>query len=472
MLKLLTFSLTLATVAFQSQPAFSASATTESKLQQQSNDFRQVAKEAVPAVVSIKVKGTGKKDSSFGFGDDYADAEDFLQRFFGFKGGRIEQTPVAGQASGFIISPDGLVLTNGHVVKDMSEITVVLNNGKEYPAKVIGQDPNTDIALLKIDATNLPYLKLGNSDNLEVGQWVVAIGNPLGLQASLTAGVVSAKGRNNLDLSRIEDYIQTDAPINRGNSGGPLLNLDSEVIGMNTAIVTNMSNGGYMGIGFAIPSNLLAQVMDDIKTDGSFKRGFLGVALQPLDEDLAKAFGLENTEGALIAEVTKGSPAEKAGLKQGDIILKYNHQPVKDIGSLRNTVSMMKPGSSALLSILRNGKPLDLKVEIGEFPSQHATAAKMKDLKLGLEVENLTPDTASRLGYNGETGVMISRVDPSGPAAWAGLKKGALILEVNKKKVANVDEFNTALQETSAEKPVLLLIKQGDATRFVSFKIG
>lgn len=471
MFNLSTLLLTVLTSCALLQPKLTAEVSTQPT--QQSNDFRQVAKDAVPAVVSIKVKSNGKQGSFSGSEGDVEDIEDLLQRFFGFRGNRAEQAPVAGQASGFIISPDGTVLTNGHVVKDMSEIVVVLNNGKEYPAKVIGEDPNTDIALIKIDANNLPYLKLGNSDKLEVGQWVVAIGNPLGLQASLTAGVVSAKGRNNLDLSRIEDYIQTDAPINRGNSGGPLLNLDSEVIGMNTAIVTNMSNGGYMGIGFAIPSNLLAHVVEDIKTDGSFKRGFLGVSLQPLDDDLAGAFGLENAEGALIAEVTKDSPAEKAGLKQGDIVLKYNNQPVTNIGALRNAVSMMKPGTTALLSILRNGKPLDIKVEIGAFPSVQAEAgAKVKDLKLGLEVETLTPETASKLGYRGESGVVISRVEPTGPAAWAGLKKGAIILEVNKRKIANLDEFDAALQETPSGKPVLLLIKQGDSTRFVSFKMG
>lgn len=461
--------------------AVGANPTINGHLQQQSNDFRQVAKTAIPAVVSIKVKGKGKQNLFFGFGDqddeDSQDSntygDDFLQRFFGMPRQRQpEQQLVLGQASGFIVSPDGYILTNSHVVKDMSEITVVLNSDKEYKAKVIGQDPNTDIALLKIDAKDLPYLKLGNSDELDVGQWVVAIGNPLGLQASLTAGVVSAKGRNNLDLSRIEDYIQTDAAINRGNSGGPLLNLDSQVIGMNTAIVTNMANGGYMGIGFAIPSNLLQTVLDDLKNDGSFKRGFLGVTLQPVDEDLAKAFGLDKAEGALVAEVAKESPADKAGIKQGDIIIKYNNQPVLNIGALRNAISIMKPGSPVLLSLLRNGQSMDIRVEVGLFPTSQPIAAAVKDLKLGLEVENLTAESAGKIGFSGEKGVVISKVDPAGPAAWAGLKKGALILEVNKKKVANVDEFHSVLQQTENDKPVLLLIKQGDTTRFVSFKIG
>lgn len=480
MFKQMTLSLAALSICAVMNPGWvlGASISTESKLEQQSNDFRQVAKIAIPAVVSIKVQGKGKQNYfSFGEGDegsqDNSFADDFLQRFFGSPRLRPDnEQPVIGQASGFIVSPDGFILTNSHVVKDMSEIIVALNSGKEYPAKVMGHDPNTDIALLKIEAKDLPFVKLGNSDDLEVGQWVVAIGNPLGLQASLTAGVVSAKGRNNLDLSRIEDYIQTDASINRGNSGGPLLNLNSEVMGMNTAIITNMANGGYMGIGFAIPSNLLKTVMDDLKNDGSFKRGFLGVILQPVDEDLAKAFGLDKAEGALIAEVTKDSPADKAGLKRGDVIYKYNHQNVANIGALRNAVSIMKPGSTIPLSILRNGKPMDISVEIGLFPTSQPIAAKFKDLKLGLEVENLSPDAASKLGYPPQKGVVISKIDSSGPAAWAGIKKGSLILEVNKKKVENVDEFHTALQETESDKPVLLLIKQGNTTRFVSFKIG
>lgn len=445
-------------------------------LRKTSMDFREVAKTATPAVVSIKVKGS----SSSGFDDEEEESdplgEDFWQRFFGNPKGQpnsrdknLKEKQVVGQASGFIVSPDGEILTNSHVVKDMSEITVMLNNGKEYPAKVIGQDPNTDVALIKIDAKDLPYLKLGDSNDLEVGEWAVAIGNPMGLQASLTVGVVSAKGRNNLDMTRIEDYIQTDAAINRGNSGGPLLTLDGDVVGMNTAIVTNMATGGYMGIGFAIPSNLLKVVMDDLKSTGSFQRGFIGVALQPVDSNLAQAFGLEHSEGALIAEVTKDSPAEKSGLKQGDIIQKFNKQPVTDVGGLRNAVAILKPGSKATLTVLRNGKPLDLTVEIGAFPNATA-AASAKNSLIGIEVGNLTPEVASKLGSN--SGVMVSSIQQSSPLAWAGVRKGAVILEVNQKKIANVDEFNKALDAAEKGKPFLFLIKQGDSTRYVSFKAG
>lgn len=447
------------------------------KLYQTGIDFREVAKNAIPAVVSIKVKGSGRADT-FNLGGDPSDDsqesnEDLWSRFFGLpRQKQADQQQFIGQASGFIISPSGHILTNSHVVKDMSEISVLLNDGREFPAKVIGLDTNTDIALIKIDAADLPYLKLGNSDNLEVGQWVVAIGNPLGLQASLTAGIVSAKGRNNLDLTRIEDYIQTDAAINKGNSGGPLLNLDSEVIGMNSAIVTNMGSGGYMGIGFAIPSNLLKTVMDDLQSTGKFHRGFMGVALQQIDNELALAFNLDKAEGTLIAEVTKDSPAEKAGIKQGDIILKLNGLPVHNISTLRNTISIMKPGSKATLLLLRNGKMINTAVEIGTFPTPGAIASSLKDSKLGIEVETLTPDTANRLGYPNASGVVISKIDARSPVAWAGLKKGALIIEVNKKKIGSVEDFNTAVKETEAGRPILMLIKQGDATRFVSIKMG
>lgn len=446
-------------------------------LRKTSMDFRDVAKKATPAVVSIKVKGTASASSDEN-DDDEAElfGDDFWQRFFGVpkgqgKNGRKDkEDQVVGQASGFIVSPDGEILTNSHVVKDMSDITVLLNNGKEYPAKVIGQDSNTDIALIKIDAKDLPYLKLGDSGDLEVGEWVVAIGNPMGLQASLTVGVVSAKGRNNLDLTRVEDYIQTDAAINRGNSGGPLLTLDGEVAGMNTAIVTSMTNGGYMGIGFAIPSNLLKAVLNDLKSTGSFQRGFIGVALQAVDSNLALSFGLENTEGALVAEVTKDSPAEKAGLKQGDIIQKFNNQLVTDVGSLRNAVAFIKAGTKVPLVVLRNGKPLNLNVEIGSFPSTSSVAASAKNSLIGIQVDNLTPEMSNKLGSDG--GVMISAIQPNSPLAWAGVRKGAVILEVNQKKIANVDDFNKAIDASEKGKPLLFLIKQGDSSRYISFKVG
>ncbi len=457
--------------------SLSAHPVSHEKTHEQPIDFRKVAKIAIPAVVSIKVKGQAKQTNSFfNFGEQDEDQEmlnsELWQRFFGFqRKGKQNQQPVSGQGSGFLVSADGYILTNSHVVKEMSEILVTLHDGHEFPAKVIGEDANTDIALIKIEAHTLPFLSLADPEELQIGEWVAAIGNPLGLQASFTVGVVSATGRNNLDLSHIEDYIQTDAAINRGNSGGPLLNLKAEVIGMNTAIVTNMATGGYLGIGFAIPSNLLKTVMEDLKQEGSFKRGFLGVTLQPVDRDLAQAFGLEQVSGVLIAEVSANSPAEKGGIKRGDIIQQYNKHTISNVGAFRNAVSMMKPGSLIHLIVLRNGKQVELTVEIGIYPNTSSLASVTSN-NLGIEVKNVDAEIASQLGINQDTGVIITKVDPQGAAQLLGIKKGTLILELNKKKISSVEDFNQALQLTDKDMPVLMLIKQGNATRFISIKIG
>ena len=448
-------------------------------------DFTGVAKKAIPAVVSIKVKGTTKQKvgitSPWGGSDDSGGdlfGNDFFQRFFNIPKGGVEQIPTEGQASGFIVTPDGLILTNSHVVKDANEINVILTDGREFVGKLVGQDPNTDIAVVKIEAKDLPYITLGDSADLQVGQWAIAIGNPLGLQASLTVGVISATGRNDLDLARIEDFIQTDAAINRGNSGGPLLNLKGDVIGMNTAIVTNLANGGYMGIGFAIPSNLLKHVMEELVSTGTLRRGFLGVSLQAIDTNLAKAFNLEKTEGALIADVTKDSPAEKAGLKQGDIVLKYNNIPVANIASLRNAIALMKPGTSLTLSILRNGTTMEIPIGVGLFPQDGESAPDTSTTpdtevnKYGFSVGELTADMAQSLGTKEEKGVIITKVDPSSPGAWAGLKKGTLIIAVNQKKISSMSDYNKAFDATEKGRPLLLLVKQGDQVRFVSLQVA
>lgn len=443
-------------------------------------DFVGVAKEAVPAVVSVKIKGSIKQKSlsynPWGESDDNDEAfnNDFFKRFFAVpRGKEAESQIIEGQASGFIISADGLILTNSHVVKDANEITVSLNDGREFPAKVIGQDPNTDIAVIKIDADHLVNLKLGNSDLLKPGQWAIAIGNPLGLQATLTVGVVSATGRNNLDLTHIEDFIQTDAAINRGNSGGPLLNLAGEVIGMNTAIVTDgSSNGGYMGIGFAIPSNMLKRVMDELVTSGKVTRGFLGIVMQQMDNSLAKAFNLDRAEGALVAEVAKDSPAQKSGIARGDIILKYNQQPVNNIATLRNAVALMKPGATINLTVLRNGKQIDIPINIGSFPTEVAQQViENKENKFGFSVQDLTPELAKKFGYQEENGVIIAKVNPGTPAAWAGLKAGTLIVGVRQTNVSSVNEFNSIIEKLPKGGPLLLLVKQDGAVRFVSLQV-
>ncbi len=458
----------------------------ESPIARRAIDFTEVAKTAIPAVVSINVKTSAKtkpsKQNPWRWnapddeaGNDAFGSNDFFRRFFFGTphGSEQEPAPSEGQASGFIVTADGYILTNCHVVNNATEITVVLNNGSEFVGTIVGQDPNTDIAIVKIDSTDLPFITLGNSDELLVGQWVIAIGNPLGLQATLTVGVVSATGRNDLDLAHIEDFIQTDAAINQGNSGGPLLNLGGEVIGMNTAIFTNMSSG-FMGIGFAIPSNLLKHIMDDLIATGRVDRGFLGVVLQPMDSSLAKAFNLDKTEGALVAEVSKDSPADRAGLKAGDIVLKYNKNQVTNIASLRNAIALMKPGTIASLTIMRDGKIIEVPIEIGSFPTEKDQLASKstKGNKYGFSVQDLTPELAKSLGYSLDKGVVIASIDSGSPAARSGLKKGALIVAINQQKINSTTEFNKLLEATPKGKPLLLLIKQGDAMRFISLQVG
>jgi serine protease Do len=458
---------------------FSGIAQTADTLRGTAQDFTEVAEIAIPAVVSVQVKSKPTKNSSGPF--DYDPSfeffqDDFFGRFFGIP--RKDKLPnqfQLSQGSGFLISPDGYILTNSHVVKDSFNLTVKLNDGREFPGKVIGDDDSTDVALIKIDAKDLPYLKLGNSDNLRVGQWVVAIGNTLGLQASLTVGVVSAKGRSNLDLARIEDFIQTDAAINRGNSGGPLLNLKGEVIGINTAIATNISSG-YMGIGFAIPSNMAKYVMEQLQAKGSFTRGYLGVVLQEITSDLAQAFNLKKVEGALIADVQPDSPAAKAGLRQGDIILQVNRQNVENIGFLRNLVALQKPGTKMTFSILRDKKPLEIEVEVGSMKGSEDKDGEHEEATsnntLGLEVQTLTSELRKSLGLEEASGVLISKVLSGSPAESAGLKKGSLILAVNQQQITSKQQFDQLVKNLSDENLILLLVKQGNAIGFVPLRLG
>lgn len=436
-------------------------------------DFRGVAKKAIPAVVAIKVQSK-KRPQIFG-NDQTDDSFDFfgnndLWQFFGLPRRDTHSQPFEGQASGVIVNPDGYIITNSHVVHEMDKILVQLNDGRELTAKVLGEDPNSDLAIIKVDAKDLPFLTLGDSDNLEVGQWVAAIGNPFGLQATLTVGVVSAKSRNNLDIVRYEDFIQTDAAIYRGNSGGPLVTLDGEIVGINTAIATN-ATAGYFGIGFAIPSNMAKHVLEEILADGRISRGLLGVNLQSVTAKLAEAFKLKKVEGALITNVAKNSAAEKAGLKVEDIILRYNDRPIENAAILRNAVYKMKPGTQIMLTVQRNDQILQIPVIVGDYSEQPVvSSATSQKNQLGIEVENLSPEMAQKLGYTQDQGVMITRINPTSIAALAGLKKGTLILSVNRQKVTNVDEFNRALAQSTKDLPTLLQVKQGDAYLFISLQ--
>jgi serine protease Do len=433
---------------------------------QLSRSFTAVGKKAIPAVVFIRSEGVEDDENAKGM-DAFSD--EFFQRFFGSPLRPQKRAPQVNQGSGFFVSSDGYILTNAHVVKGASKIVISYDGGKELDATLIGADSHTDLAVIKVEGKDFPHLSLGDSDAIEIGEWVVAIGSPFQLEASLTVGVVSAKGRQDLQIVDFEDFIQTDAAINPGNSGGPLLNLDSEVIGINTAIVSK--TGGYMGIGFAIPSNMAKNIMAQIIDKGAVTRGFLGVSLQAVDKDIADAFHLDKVEGVLVSEVVKGSPADKAGVKQGDIITEYNGAAIKSLGSFRNDVSLTSPGSTVSLKVNRNGKTIKLSVPLGTASDALSSSGPALQT-LGIEIENLNADLRKQLGYaKGEEGIVITKVKPGSPAALAGLRPGFLILAVNHKKVSSIEEFDEVACTPDSKNRILLLIKHGSVTRFYSIKM-
>jgi len=446
-------------------------------LRQSGQAFRAVAKQVSPAVVFIKVEQTteGQDQQQYLSPFDGPFGDEFFRRFFGTppeshgQKHPPQKRHAQGQGSGFIISADGLIMTNNHVVADADKITVRLLDGREFEAKTIGTDPATDVAVIQIEAKGLPYLKLGNSDQLEVGDWVLAVGNPFGLSHTLTAGIVSAKGRSGMGLSDYENFIQTDAAINPGNSGGPLVNLDGEVVGMNSAIFSR--SGGYMGIGFAIPINMAKQIRDQLVEHGKVTRGQLGVYIQELTKDLADSFGLESTQGALVSRVMEDSAAEKAGLKQGDIILRINGKPVGKVSDFRNQIAMTPPDTKVSLDILRDGKEQQVKVTIGTLATDKSGRPTDSESleELGMKLQPLTPDLAERLGYQGESGALVANVDPDSPAARAGIERGDLIQEVNRSAVTSPEEVRAEIKKGKG-KPVLLLVRHGEATRYLALK--
>jgi serine protease Do len=419
-------------------------------------DFREAAKKATPAVVYIKIQGI-KAERGLGLPGDPA-MEEFLKRFFGLPeniGGEIAMA----QASGFFVSPDGYILTNDHVVKDGGEMTVVLPDGREFPGKTIAKDPMSDLAVVKVEGDHFPYLEFGDSEKLEVGQPVMAIGNPFGLQASVTGGVVSAKGRNNLDLAKIEDFIQTDAAINMGNSGGPLVDLSGKVVGVNTAIATSANSNGFAGIGFAIPSNLAKKVYQELISGGTVKRGFLGVTLQPLTSDLSLALRLPKAEGALISAIQPGSPASKAGLFPGDVVIKINGKKVDSIGGLRNSVAMEKPGSKVNLEVIRNKKNLEIAVEVGGWDNEEKEEPKGEENALGITVEE------------SKEGLKVVQIAKNSPLRMAGLQAGATIVSINQEEVKTSKEFYDKVKKHDKALPLLLYVMQGGLGKYISIRI-
>ncbi len=442
--------------------------------------FSSVVKKAGPAVVHVGVEKatTGKNSGQFP-SDLFNDP--FFERFFGPQFRQPRTNPKQDKrafkqkaaGSGFIIASDGYILTNNHVVEDADKITVRLADKREFPAKVVGADPQSDVAILKIDGKDLPVLALGNSDSLEVGEWVIAIGSPFELSQTVTVGVVSAKGRNRMGITDYENFIQTDAAINPGNSGGPLLNIRGEAVGMNTAIFSR--SGGYMGIGFAIPINMAKSIEQQLRKSGKVTRGWLGILIQDITEDLAKSFGLKDTSGALISEVTEGSPAKKSGLLQGDIVTAINGTLVTDVADLRNKIAMTPPHTELTLRILRDGKEKDLVVSVGEQPGDLATITKKMTgttlSEMGLSLQDLTDEVAEQFGYSKNQGVLIADVEPDSPAAQVGLQAGQLVEEVNRTRVQNLKELQQALKKSSNPKQVLLRVRAGERSQYVVLQV-
>ncbi len=457
-----------------------ASAEARAFADQLSTLFEQASQQVSPAVVPIFSEQEVKTSSPFGTPEDpFREffGDDFFKRFFGAPPPDDQKQIVRGLGSGVIVSSGGYILTNNHVVQDAEKLTVVMSDRKKYPAKIIGTDPQTDVAVIKIEAKDLPVVSLGNSDNVKVGQWVIAVGNPFQLLHTVTAGIISAKGRSSVGLADYEDFIQTDASINPGNSGGALADLDGNVIGINTAI--SSPSGGNVGIGFAIPINMARHVMDELIDKGKISRGYLALVPQDLDENLAKALKLKSTEGALIGEVTAGGPADKAGIKSGDVITAVNGKPVRNSTELRTAVAEAHPGSAARITLLREGREMNLTVTLGERPKgrggrepqEEGQPQEQTGKKLGLSVQNLTPEIAQQLGYHNERGVVITEVASGSPADEAGLQPGDLIKEVNRTAVQTVQDFNRATRHLTSGDSIALRVQRGENTFYAAVQV-
>jgi len=442
-----------------------------------SEAFKHVAKVVRPSVVNItsvkRIEPVGRPEP---FGTPWFDqrpfghffGEDFFDRFFRqhLPERRFERR---GLGTGVIVRKDGYILTNNHVVRDADEVEVKLSTGKTRKAKVVGTDPKTDLAVLKIDANGLVAATLGDSARLQVGEWVLAVGNPFGLEQTVTAGIISATARANVGIAEYEDFIQTDAAINPGNSGGPLLNLKGEVIGINTAIITR--SGGYQGIGFAVPINMAKSIMESLIKTGRVERGWLGVLIQNLDEDMAKSFKFRGTDGVLIGDVTKNSPAAKAGLKSGDIIVEYDGKAVKDVNQLRNLVAATTPDKNVTLEIYRNGKKRTVPIKIGLLETAQAKAGKKAgSSELGLSVETLTTELARKMGIEETKGVVVTAVEPGSPAAMVGIRPNDVILSINGREVPDPRAFNAAVAKADLKSGLRMRVKTGGLTRFVFVK--
>jgi serine protease Do len=436
-------------------------------LRETGSAFSEISKQALPAVVFIEVESTVEVPRSRYFHP----FEEFFGRGYGRKYHEEEEPrkyQQQGQGSGFIISKDGYILTNNHVVNDADRITVTLGDGREFQAKLVGADPKSEVALIRIeDGDELPFISLGDSEALEVGEWVLAAGNPFGLSQTITAGIVSAKGRDETGIAEYGNFIQTDAAINPGNSGGPLLNIDGEVIGINTAIYTR--TGGYMGIGFAIPINQAIQIKDQLIKYGKVSRSVLGVYLQEVDEDLASSFGLEEKGGVLINQVVEDSAAEEAGIKGGDIVVAMNGKKVIKLQAFRNQVASTPPNSKIELRVFRDGKYKDIVAITQEMEGSEAEEKVAEPAlyeKLGLTVESLESETAQRLRIAVDEGILVTEVEQGGAAWRSGIQPGQVITSVNRQAVESVRDFKKVLADIDSNK-ILLFVTDGRSSRFI-----
>jgi len=434
----------------QPRPAPSAAATTGS--------FAKLAEAVKPAVINVSSRS---KAASGRTPLEEHDGEDFYKRFFG---DAPERMPRRGLGSGVIIDPSGIALTNAHVVDGASSIEAVTVDGAKHTAKVLGLDKKTDLAVLQLDGgtKRFPFVALGDSDEAQVGDWVIAVGAPFGLQATVTSGIISAKARQ-IGAGPYDEFIQTDAAINPGNSGGPLVNMRGEVVGINTAIVR-----GGSGIGFAIPSNLAKRVASELRASGKVTRGWLGVSLQQMTSDLATSFGVKEAKGALVSNVAPDSPAARAGLKSGDVILEFNGKKVDDPSALARTVASAKPGETGKLTVWRDRQQTTVDVKLGEIPAERTAASggpapgpRGGASGVGLTVQPVTPEVARQLDLKQPTGVVVTRVEPSGAADTAGVQRGDVIVEIDRKPVKSVDDFEKLIAQAGGRHLLMRIHREG-----------
>jgi serine protease Do len=425
-----------------------------------------------PSVVNISTTNVVQR-RGFSFRSPFGENDPFGEFFEKFFGGELPQQEFRqrGLGSGFIISEDGYVVTNNHVVDKAEDIQVVLEGGDKYQAKVIGKDPKTDMALLKIEPKGkLPAVTFGNSDKLAIGDWVIAIGNPFGLGHTVTAGIVSAKGRV-LGFGNYDDFIQTDAPINPGNSGGPLFNLEGQVVGVNTAVAA-----GGQGIGFAIPINMARQIVEQIKDKGKVVRGWLGVLVQQVTPEIAESMKLKEVKGALVSDVTPNSPAEKAGIQRGDVITEINGNKVESISELTGKIALTAPGTEEKIKLIRDGEEKEITVTIGELPENIGAQSEQTEEggaeeKLGLSVEEINPLIARRFNLGEQKGVIVTSVSPGSIAFESGFRAGDIVLEINRQTIQGLDDYKNVLDKLQKGQPALFLVKRGDNTLYLAMKV-